>query len=264
MTNDERKASEPNERQGAARAAAPAAVVEAIVLAAGNGDRFSGGTGVSKLVQPVRGVPLVARTLDAARRAGIERADVVLGYRAAEVREAIERHAPAGLALRFIHNPRWHEENGLSVLAAGRPEPPCRFALIMGDHLFAPILLRRLLATPAGPDESLLAIDARPAQPAVAAEATRVRLRDGRIVAIGKHLTPYDALDTGLFVCTPALFEALEGSCRAGDTTLSGGIRALAARGLVRGVDVGDAPWWDVDTPADLEAAEALLETTLA
>ena len=37
-----------------------------------------------------------------------------------------------------------------------------------------------------------------------------------------------------------------------GDTTLSGGIRQLAARGLMRGVDVGAATWYDIDTMADL------------
>ncbi|HXH07407.1 MAG TPA: NTP transferase domain-containing protein [Vicinamibacterales bacterium] len=240
------------------------AIAEAIVLAAGNGDRFSGGTGTSKLVEPVRGVPLIARTLDAAWRAGIARADVVLGYRATEVREAIERHAPAGLGLRFVHNPHWHEENGLSVLAAGRREPGRRFALLMGDHLFAPALLRRLLLAPAGSEAVLLGVDTRPAPPEVAAEATRVRLREGRVVAIAKGLVPYDALDTGLFVCTPALFDAIEESCRAGDTTLTGGVRRLAAHDLVRGIDIGDELWWDVDTPADLRVAEALLETTPA
>jgi CTP:molybdopterin cytidylyltransferase MocA len=44
-----------------------------------------------------------------------------------------------------------------------------------------------------------------------------------------------------------------------GDTTLSGGIRQLAARGLMRGVNVGAATWWDIDTAEDLAKAETLL-----
>ena len=80
-----------------------------------------------------------------------------------------------------------------------------------------------------------------------------------RIVAIGKDLLDYDALDTGMFVCTAALFAALDESRASGDTTLSGGIRALARRRLMRGVDIGDAAWFDIDTLADLQQAERRL-----
>ena len=56
----------------------------------------------------------------------------------------------------------------------------------------------------------------------------------------------------------PVLFEALRDARQAGDTTLSGGIRRLAARRLMRAVDVGSATWCDIDTLADLEPAEDL------
>jgi choline kinase len=120
-------------------------------------------------------------------------------------------------------------------------------------------VLARLLQLQVGEAESILAVDAREAPPEVAAEATKVRLDGDRITAIGKDLTTHDALDTGLFVCAPALFDALEIARRAGDTTLSGGIRQLAARGLMRAADVGAASWCDIDTLDDLAAAETLL-----
>ena len=121
-----------------------------------------------------------------------------------------------------------------------------------------PPVLDRLLRQKVG-DDSLLAVDARPATPEQAAEATKVRRHGSRIVAIGKDLTAYDALDTGVFVCSPRLFDALDVAIARGDTTLSGGIRELAARGLMHGVEIGDAAWCDIDTRADLAAAEALL-----
>lgn len=235
-------------------------VQQALILAAGNGDRFKGVVAESKLVRRVLGVPLIIRTLDSAARAGIRHADVVLGYQADQVRALIEREKPATVTLRFHHNPRWHEENGLSVLAARTVFHESRFALLMGDHLFESETLQALLATPAADGETLLAVDSRRVSREVSDEATRVQLdRDGRVRAIGKHIEPYDALDTGLFVCAPSLFAATDESCAAGDTTLSGGIRRLAARGLVRGVDIGDHVWYDIDTVADLENAEGLL-----
>ena len=63
----------------------------------------------------------------------------------------------------------------------------------------------------------LLAVDSRPAAPEVAAEATKVRIDADRIIAIGKDLAAYDALDTGMFVCAPSLFAAIDASRAAGN-----------------------------------------------
>jgi choline kinase len=231
-----------------------------VILAAGNGDRFAGPVAQSKLVRPILGVPLIIRTLDTAARAGIRTAHLVLGYQAEQVRTVVVRDKPDRVTVRFHENDRWHEENGLSVLAARDACADSRFALLMGDHLFETETLRALLAITAQENESLLGVDRRPWPREVAEEATRVRLdAHGRVREIGKMIEPYDALDAGLFVCTPALFAAIEESCASGDTTLSGGVRRLASRGLVRGVDIGDRVWCDIDTVEDLENAEGLL-----
>jgi choline kinase len=234
-------------------------VRQALVLAAGNGDRFQNLTRESKLLQPVLGRPLIVRTIETARDAGIRAFEIVLGYQADRVRAAIERQVPPDVTLHFTHNPDWHLENGVSVLAA-RDRLRSRFALLMGDHLFEARVLRQLLLARVDPLESLLAVDSRPTSPEIAAEATKVRLRGSRIIGIGKALTEYDALDTGLFVCAPLLFDALASARADGDTTLSGGIRLLASRGLMRSFDIGDATWYDVDTIEDLHNAESLLD----
>lgn len=236
-------------------------VRDALVLAAGNGDRFQDNNTIpSKLLQPVLGQPLILRTLDTARNAGITRLEIVIGYQAVALRTLVEQHVPAGATVHFTFNPEWQLENGLSVLAARDRFPDGRFALLMGDHLFEAPVLTRLLDLPVADGESLLAVASRPANATTAHEATKVRL-DGnaRITAIGKDLVEYDALDTGLFVCAPTLFPALDASCAGGDTTLSGGIRQLAARGLMRALDIGNAAWCDIDTVADLRAAETML-----
>jgi 1L-myo-inositol 1-phosphate cytidylyltransferase / CDP-L-myo-inositol myo-inositolphosphotransferase len=234
----------------------------ALVLAAGNGDRFRNATRESKLLQPVLGRPLIMRTIETARDAGITAFEIVIGYRADYVRAAIERHAPRDVAINFTHNPDWELENGVSVLAARR-RLRSRFALLMGDHLFEARVLRQMLMAQVEPGESLLAVDSRPTTPEIADEATKVRLRGSHITAIGKGLTEYDALDTGLFVCTPWLFSALDTARDDGDTTLSGGIRILAARGLMRAFDVGNATWCDIDTIEDLHSAESLLDSPI-
>ena len=234
-------------------------VSDAVVLAAGNGDRFRNTARQSKLLQPVLGQPLIIRTLSTAALAGITSFDIVLGYQAGAVREVIERHAPKRVALHFTVNPDWHLENGVSALAVRHRMADRRFAVLMGDHLFEPRVLAALLRAPAAPGESVLAIDSRTTDPVIVAEATKVRLDRDRITAIGKDLVEYDALDTGLVVCAPELVPARDAARATGDTTLSGGIRRLAALGLMRGADIGEASWYDIDTVDDLEAAEGLL-----
>ena len=234
-------------------------VSRAVILAAGNGDRFHNPTHQSKLLQPLLGQPILLRTLEAAYDAGIREATVVVGYQADRVRALAERGAPKGMALSFALNPEWRLENGVSALAARASVGADRFALLMGDHVFEPPVLQRLLRLDAADGESLLAIDARPMPPEVADEATKVKREGSRIVAIGKDLVDYDALDTGMFVFSPVLFDALQRARALGDTTLSGGVRLLAAGGLMRGVEIGDARWCDIDTLSDLAAAESAL-----
>jgi 1L-myo-inositol 1-phosphate cytidylyltransferase len=239
------------------RASVP--VRDAVVLAAGNGDRFQNGSRQSKLLQPVLGQPLIVRTMETAALAGISTFHIVVGYQAETLRHVVTAAAPRGTVVHVIYNPDWHLENGVSALAARESIRDRRFALLMGDHLFESATLSRLLGARVRPDESILGTDARPVPADVAAEATKVRIAGDRITAIGKNLTTYDALDTGVFVCAPALFAALDVARQAGDTRLSGGIRELARRRLMLALDIGASTWCDIDTLADLQAAENLL-----
>lgn len=231
----------------------------AVILAAGNGDRFKNADHHSKLLHPVAGQPLIIRTLQTAAAAGVSSFCVVVGFEADRVRALVEAHHPPGVNVQFAYNADWHLENGLSALAAREYCSDRRFALLMGDHLFEASVMRRLLDLDVHGSDSVLAVDSLPADPAVAAEATRVRMKAGRITAIGKDVAPWDGLDTGMFVFSPALFGALEEARAAGQTTLSAGVQRLAARGLMLGADVAGASWCDVDTMADLDAAETLL-----
>lgn len=234
-------------------------VRDAVILAAGNGDRFKDAQHHSKLLHPVLGQPLIQRTLETAAAAGISTFIVVLGYEADRVRAAIEAHSVPGITIRFVHNPDWRLENGVSALRARELCDGHRFALLMGDHVFEPSVLRRLTRVAVEGADCLLAIDDSSRDPAVAAEATKVRLDGDRIVQIGKHLDSWHALDTGLFVFTPALFDALDEARRGGETTLSAGVQRLAARRAMRGIRIGEAGWCDVDTLDDLRTAESLV-----
>jgi 1L-myo-inositol 1-phosphate cytidylyltransferase len=235
-----------------------------VIIAAGRGSRLAA-RAPSKPLLEVGGRALIDRAIDAARAAGARRFVVVTGYAGEAVEAHLRVRATAeGLAIATVRNDEWEKENGLSVLKA-RGLAGDRFLLVMADHIFDPSLLDGLRRQPVGPDEIVLAVDRRTeAHPFVDPDdVTRVRDEDGRIVAIGKNLAVHNAFDTGAFLCTPALFEALETSQKAGDYSLSGGIRVLAAKGKARTWDAGESFWLDVDDAAALAKAEAALAAGL-
>ena len=236
-----------------------------VIIAAGRGSRLAG-RAASKPLLEVAGKALIDRAIDAAREAGVRDFVVVTGYAG----ESVERHLAAkaaadGLSIATVRNDEWEKENGLSVgKAAGLAGD--RFFLMMADHIVDPGLLAGLGGCGIGGDEVILAVDTRIAgHPYVDLDdVTRVRDEAGRIAAIGKNIPDFNAFDTGVFLCTTALFEALAESQRKGDFSLSGGIRALAAKGKARTWAIGDHFWIDVDDEAALRKAEAAIAGGLA
>ncbi|PYV71951.1 MAG: hypothetical protein DMG97_14700 [Acidobacteria bacterium] len=82
-------------------------------------------------------------------------------------------------------------------------------------------------------------------------DAMKVQTRGDQIVAIGKNLRDYDAIDTGLFVCPLEIFNYLERAKSDNsrtDCSLADGVRLMAGDGKVRAVDIGESWWQDVDT----------------
>jgi len=212
----------------------------AIVLAAGAGSRLLDMEPVKPMTL-VAGRPLLLHVLDTLATAGARSATVVTGHAAEAVAGTL---TAAPIPAQAVFNGRWAETpNGVSLLAARAAVQKGTF-LCMADHLLAPQLAARLVAG-AGDIPLALAVDRRLGHPWVdEADVTRVRTDGDAIRAIGKGISVYDAYDTGLFLIGPELVAVLDGLAR---PSLSDGVAALARRDMARAVDVGDAPWLDVD-----------------
>lgn len=231
-------------------------VKDCLILAAGNGTRIRSVSGVRpKPLVEFRGKPLLEHIVTTAHRAGVERFTIVVGYRSDLIRAWFSQRRLTDIPVRFVENPDYHKQNGISALKAkGVVEND--FLLLMADHIFETRTARRLLNQPFAPGSVTLAVDSRIDRVFDLEDATKVRRRGSQIVDIGKNLAHYDALDTGMFLCTPALFGTLEAAMRNNDCSLSDGMRLLAARQRFRAFDIGDAEWQDVDTPEALTYAE--------
>jgi len=236
-------------------------VRKCLILAAGRGSRLAG-WGVPKPRVRLLGVPLIERVILTAQRAGLSEFTIVTGYNGERLRKLLDDLAVRrGVYLETVVNPEWKTAgNGLSVLKAkGALAEP--FVLLMADHLVDERLLVALQSEPLEKGTVRLAVDRNLRNPLVDLDdVTKVQTEDGVLREIGKGIGRYDAFDTGCFLCSPALFPALErAAAERGDTTLSGGIQILAQQGKVRTHDIGDAFWIDVDDARAVKRAERLL-----
>ena len=222
-----------------------------LIIAAGHGSRLRD-ISPSKPLTPVAGVPLIERVVRAAAAGGATAFTVVTGHEAARVEAFLA--TLGGLSIDFVRVADWDLPNGHSVLA-GAARIRGDYLLTMADHLFDPAIVRALIAAPAAP--LVLAVDRDLANPRLDMEdATKVETGPGgAIVKIGKTLARFDAVDTGLFRATPALAEAIG----AGGGSLSEGVQRLADQGKAQVLDVTGLAWLDVDDPAALAKAEAML-----
>jgi CDP-L-myo-inositol myo-inositolphosphotransferase len=225
-------------------------VKKAVIIAAGMGSRLRGyGPDIPKPLVPVAGVPLLKRTILSAKRAGIVEFVVITGYRGEEIQSQLVDDDQFGdLAIDWVQNVDWERGNGVSVLAAKDyvNEP---FILLMSDHLFDPEALVKLRHIPIGQTEAVLAVASHLDRIFDMEDATKVLVDGNRIEKIGKELANFNAVDTGMFLCSPFLFTALERSIDAGEGSLSGGIRVISEQGTMRVLDIEGLFWLDVDTP---------------
>ena len=230
----------------------------ALILAAGLGSRLADGRPVPKPLREVAGVPLIVRIIRALEKGGVREIGIVIGHLGEDLRAGLSGYEHRA-KLSFFPNEEYEKPNGTSLLKA-RDFVTGPTLLLMSDHLWSPRLLNSVASYPVAEQESALGVDCRIDACFDLEDATKVQVRGDRIVRIGKELDDYNALDTGLFLITPALIEALDTVNGPEGCSLSQGVAALAAEGRMKAVDVGDATWIDVDTPETHAEAERLID----
>lgn len=239
--------------------------MKCVIIAAGQGTRLRP-MAASKPLAEVHGAPLLEHILRSAKAGGATGFVVVTGYEGERVEAALPALAErAGVAVEAVRNSEWHRPNGLSVLAAAA-HLPGEFILLMSDHLFDPAILAATLAGRRAEAALTLAADYAIDNPLLDLDdATKIEADgEGRIVRIAKTLPRYNAIDTGIFVASPPLLEAIGASVAAGGSgSLSEGVARLAEAGRAFAFDIGGRWWLDVDDEIAFRRAEAELPREL-
>lgn len=228
---------------------------DCLILAAGLGSRISN-LAKSKPLLEIAGKPLIHHVIEGAKKAGLENFYVVSGYNGHILRSFLDYYS--GMTdTNVIHviNEEWESPNGVSVLAAEK-HLQGQFCLLMSDHLFDPTILRDLNKLPIDDKDVVLAVDDNMENKFVMLDdVTRVKTKDNAILDIGKEISDYNGYDTGIFKCGTNLFNALKESGKAGDQSLTGGIKQLIQSGNAKCFNINKRVWVDVDDEQVMELA---------
>ncbi len=227
---------------------------KAVVLAAGMGSRLNGHEIPKPLVKVNGDKMLIEHTLQNLARAGATEIFVVLGFRAEDIQRELKNIRIPNAKITTVYNPDWKKPNGLSLYAA-KDVVEGRFFLTMSDHIFDHSIASDLNSIGVPDGAVRLAVDSRIDQIFDIDDATKVRTNGEYIVNIGKELKEFDAIDTGIFLCTDGIFTALEESFEAGEFSLSGGMKRLANKNKFLCMDISNRYWQDVDDPKMLAKA---------
>jgi len=238
-------------------------LIKALIIAAGRGKRINENkdeqSSIPKPLIRLNGKFLIEHVIDSIKSAGITEFFIVVGFKSEEIKKRLGNGSNYNIKITYIQNDEWQKPLGLSVLKA-KPHIKGDFLLSMSDHLFEPSLVKEFLKTEKNPDECILCVDKKLDKIFDMDDACKVLLKDNKIINTSKEIKDFNAVDCGLFLCSPSIFEALDECQEQGNYLISHAELLLAKKGLMLAYDIKNHYWLDIDTSASFREAERILK----
>lgn len=239
-----------------------------VILAAGLARRLRPHTdALPKALLRVGARTLLERTIRNVLATGIRSIGIVTGFEERKLRAAVSRLFPR-LSVTYIHNPRYQTTNNAASLFLAREfAEGGSFLLLDSDLLFGPDLLAVVMNAERRPNRLAVRVTGQHDE-----EEIRVRInRWDHVEEIGKNVPLRDTYgeSIGVAVFSAEAAQTVFGTLQrrmergTGETefyeaafqeAIEGGLRLWA-------VDVSRFPAIEIDTPDDLERAQALAAT---
>ncbi len=217
--------------------------MKAVLLCSGLARRMNGQ--VKPLIK-VCGREILYRSMKLLKNHGVEEFFVVVNRKN---RKAIEEFLKkSGFNFNLVLNEAPERGNGYSLYLT-KKSISGDFILVMGDHVFGEKFVEKAVKGKG------IVCDRTPKYIDVN-EATKVKVKAGRVAEIGKSLDDFDCFDTGFFILDESIFDAAEELVREREVVELSDI-VKKANLDVHFVD-GEL-WMDVDTPEDVRRAEDAL-----
>lgn len=223
--------------------------MKVVIIAAGAGSRlWERSQQTPKTLLPFGNGTILSTIISNFASVGLREFIIVVGFRAEDISEYVERHDGLGASIELVENAEWHRGNGLSVLTAAERVGDEPFVLSMSDHIVPATALDLVARHPS--DRNLLLVDRQIDEVFDLPDATKVRLDGNTIIGIGKHLCEFDAIDCGIFRLDSRFFDSMRRQLERGEESISGGVADLIRTGQFEAVFLPPGyRWFDLDTP---------------
>jgi len=234
-----------------------------VILAAGLGVRFNDGSKNNSVLKPlikVGEIKLLMRTIRGHEIADCDPIVIVIGWQAELVKNEILSQYNGSQKLCFVYNKDFRLQNGVSVLCA-KAYVGNEFVLTMADHVLDENIMQLVRRHKPPDNGATLCVDYKLDTIFDMDDATKVYTEGPQIKKIGKKIDTFNCIDTGVFIGTMGLMDAINTVYKEnGDVSLSEGVQILADQGKMESLDIKDGYWQDVDTPEMLAYAEKILK----
>ncbi|MCG3777319.1 MAG: Bifunctional IPC transferase and DIPP synthase [Nitrospira sp.] len=231
--------------------------MKAIILAAGVGKRLWQVTQHRpKCLIEIGGKTLLHRYLTSLRNVGIQRADIVVGYKQEMIRAAVAANA-CEVRVNFLVNEEFHR-GSISSLWIARAALDDDVIVMDADVLFHQEILRRLVQSPCA---NALLMDETVKQ---TGEECMVVVEGGRVIALTKHVPArYDYAGEGVgflkvrHADTPQVVASLKTHVDRGAWQMEyeDALVGFFADVKVGHEKIGGLPWTEIDFLEDIEKA---------
>ncbi|WP_456471989.1 bifunctional L-myo-inositol-1-phosphate cytidylyltransferase/CDP-L-myo-inositol myo-inositolphosphotransferase [Methanocaldococcus sp.] len=217
--------------------------MKAVILAAGLSKRM-GEPETPKGLIKIAGREILYRNMKILESLGVEEFIIITNEKYKDKYEGFIKKY--NFNAKIVINKHPERENGYSLYLA-KDYVNNKFILLMSDHIYGEDFLKEAVK-----GYGLIA-DRNPKFVDIE-ESTKVKVREGKVEDIGKHLKEFDAIDTGFFILNIDIFDIIE-KIDKDVITLSEVIKAYKPK-----VYFVDGKFWtDVDTPEDIKKAKKLL-----
>ncbi|MHA1836192.1 MAG: phosphocholine cytidylyltransferase family protein [Candidatus Odinarchaeia archaeon] len=237
--------------------------MKAVILAAGRGSRLYPLTEkYPKPLIPISGIPLIQRIILNIRDLGINEFVVVIGYKGNKIKGVLGDGSSLGVKIEYCRNPDYKLGNGYSLYVTknliSKDDDP--FILVMSDHIIDIDILKMALVNV--DNHPLLCVDFMPKFSSQLKDATKVLVDElGYITDIGKNITNWNGVDTGVFILNMDVFDIIEDlKSYKQKITITDCVKKFAKLSRpLWACDVSERIWFDIDTLEDLNHVEKFL-----
>lgn len=236
----------------------------AVILAAGTGARLGPLTDkTAKCLLSVGSSAILERTIRNCLSCGISQFVVVLGHRAEDIKQFVDKTF-RGIRVTYVTNDRYgHTNTAYSLMLAKAAIGGAEFVKFDADVVFEVRILRQLLDSN---DANVLCIDR---QITLASEQVQVTTDDQmQVLEVGESVDPKLALGESIGIekigakTTPLLFaelaEMMDNQLYLQENYQAAYARLVTGGTVFRALDVSGLKWTGIDTPADFDAANAM------